>query len=291
MPNTFGTVAEIGDVGPRLRRLVLDVPQLAGLHLPGGGDEAVGVYFPVPGQSSPPPMECRDGVWDHYGAERPEGRNYTVRHRGPGPDQLTVDFVMHPRGVASDWVRRAGIGDRVLLDHARSWYRPEPTSRWQLLIADLAGLPALARILDELPPEVEASVIVEVAEGSDLDYLPVRPDVPVVSTIGTGNGHAPSRLTELAVAHTHPAGRGYCWFAGEAQATREVRKHLRREYSWETAQYDIVGYWRFDSETWDRRYEAVSDEVEAIYAQALADGKGDKVASEEYDLALERAGL
>ena len=66
-----------------------------------------------------------------------------------------------------------------------------------------------------------------------------------------------------------------------------MRKHLRGDHGWSADQYDIVGYWRFDSETWDRRYEEVSDEMEAVYEQALADGKGDKVAAEEFDLALE----
>ena len=35
------------------------------------------------------------------------------------------------------------------------------------------------------------------ADPDDLDYLPSHPDVTVVSSIGTGNGHAPSRLAQL----------------------------------------------------------------------------------------------
>jgi hypothetical protein len=31
--------------------------------------------------------------------------------------------------------------------------------------------------------------------------------------------------------------------------------------------------------------------MEAVYARALADGKDEKIASQEYDLALERVGL
>jgi NADPH-dependent ferric siderophore reductase len=270
MATVYGSVAEVTGIGPRMRRVVFDVPHLAELNLPGAGDEALGIYF---------------------SADTDEGRNYSVRRRGPGPQQVTCDFVLHQRGIASDWARRVETGEQVVLDHARSWYRPEPTSRWQLLIADLSGLPALARILDELPDDADVSVIVEVAEEADLDYLPQRSDVPFVTSIGTGNGQAPSRLTELASAYAHPEGRGYCWFAGEAQATREVRKHLRSDHGWVADQYDIVGYWRFDSETWDRRYEAVSDEMEAVYERALADGKGDKLASEEYDEALESVGL
>jgi NADPH-dependent ferric siderophore reductase len=274
MVTVHGSVAGVTDAGPRIRRIVLDVPRIADLAPPGGGDEAVGIYFPT-----------GDGSY------MSEGRNYTVRRRGPGAHQITCDFVLHQRGIASDWARRVGVGEQVVLDHARSWYRPQPATRWQLLIADLSGLPALARILEDLPRGTEAAVIVEVADEEDLGYLTKRPDVPVISTVGTGNGRAPSRLAELVRGHVHPAGRGYCWFAGEAVATREVRKHLRRDCGWGTDQYDVVGYWRFDSESWDHRYEAVSEEMEAVYERALAEGKGDKLAAEEYDEALEGVGL
>lgn len=292
MGNVFGTVASVDDLGPRIRRIVFDVPRAADLHLPDRGDDAVGIYFPAPGSSCPPPMECRDGVWDYYDhANAPDGRNYSVRRIGPGERQVTCDFVLHQRGVASDWARRASLGEQVLLAHGRGWYRPEAAADWQLLVADLSGLPALARILDELPDGTDAAVIVEVADESDLNYLPVGDGVTIAATVGSGNGFAPSRLAEMVREHAHRDGRGYCWFAGEAGATRAVRKHLRNDRGWAVAQYDIVGYWRFDSESWDRRYEEVSDEMEAVYAQALADGKDEKLASEAYDLALESAGL
>jgi NADPH-dependent ferric siderophore reductase len=269
MGTVEGAVTDITDIG-RMRRVVFELPRLSELQLPGAGDEALGIYFDA-------------GV--------DTGRNYTVRRRGPGAHEITCDFVLHQRGVASDWARTARIGDRVTFDHARSWYRPESGTAWQLLIADLSGLPALARIIEELPDGTDATAIVEVADDSDLDYLLAPPDLTVFTTVGTGNGLAPSRLAELVRAHAHPTGRGYCWFAGETVATREVRKHLRSVHDWAPDQYDIVGYWRFDSESWDRRYEAVSDEMEAVYERALAEGKGDKLAVEEYEAALESVGL
>jgi hypothetical protein len=69
-----------------------------------------------------------------------------------------------------------------------------------------------------------------------------------------------------------------------------VRKYLRG-LGWGIEQFDITGYWRFDSENWDERFARVQDDVLAVYEKALADGKGDKVASEEFDEALERVGL
>lgn len=104
MGNVYGTVSTVADVGPRIRRIVFDVPELANLRLPGRGDDAVGIYFPAPGSSRPPAMQCRDGVWDFFdAADTPEGRNYSVRRIDPDDWRVTCDFVLHQRGVASDW--------------------------------------------------------------------------------------------------------------------------------------------------------------------------------------------
>lgn len=159
-----------------------------------------------------------------------------------------------------------------------------------MLVADLAGLPALARILAETPDHGVVVAIAEVLDDSDLDYLAAPPHVRLVPTVGSGNGRGSSRMAELVAALALPAGRGYCWFAGEAAESRAVRKHLRGQ-GFGSDQFDVVGYWRLDSEAWDRRFAEVSDELVAIYTSALADGKSEKIASEEFDEALERAGL
>jgi NADPH-dependent ferric siderophore reductase len=159
-----------------------------------------------------------------------------------------------------------------------------------LLVTDLSGLPATARIIEQLPGGVPVTAIVEVVDSEDLGYLPSHRDVDVIACIASGNGCAPSRLAHLVSECTVPAGRGYCWFAGEAAESRAVRKNLRGR-GWSVDQYDITGYWRFDSETWDQRFAAIEDEMLAVYERALADGKGEKTASEEFDDALERAGL
>lgn len=265
------TVVETIQLSPRMTRIVLQIEDPDSLDVKQAGDAAVGVYFPESGA---------DG--------EPEGRNYSVRaHVG---DRIDLDIVLHARGPGTEWAVSTRPGDRVGLDHARSWYRPPADTDWQLLITDLSGLPATARIIEELPSDVAAVVIVEVAGDEDLAYLPDRAGVTVISTVGSGNGHAPSRLAELTLGFDLPAGRGYCWFAGEAAESRVVRKHFRG-LGWTIDQLDITGYWRFDSETWDEKFALVEDDVLAVYEKALADGKGDKVASEEFDEALERVGL
>ncbi len=288
---SFARVVENTELNPRLRRIVFSVPDVAVLELPDLADEVVGIYFPTAGGGRPPAMENRDGVWGYYDQETPpEGRNYTVRSVDRTANTMVVDFVVHDHGVATLWAQGAQVGDEVGMSHARGWYRPEATTEWQLLVADLAGLPALARIITESDSSTALLAIVEVLDAADLDYLPTRPHVTVISSVGTGNGGSDGALADLVAGQTLPAGRGYCWFAGEAAQSRAVRKHLRAQ-GWPAEQFDIVGYWRLNSEAWDRRFEPVADELVAVYTAALAAGKGDKAASEEFDDALERAGL
>ncbi len=270
MSFSYASVVETVKLSSRLQRIVLQVDDAAALDVKSAGDSAVGVYFRA--------EEHPDG----------EGRNYSVRHHDGA--RITLDVVLHSRGPGTRWASSATIGDRVAVDHARSWYRPQPDAAWQLLVSDLSGLPAAARIVEELPDDTPTTLIAEVSAAEDLDYLPARPNVTVVATVGTGNGQAPSTLAQLVCDFDVPDGRGYCWFAGEAAESRAVRKYLRG-LGWTIDQYDITGYWRVDSETWDARFAVVEGEVLAVYEQALIDGKGDKVAFEEFDEACERIGL
>ena len=237
-------------------------------------------------------MDCRDGVWGYYEATTaPPGRTYSIRNHDPISNRINVDVVLHGHGVGSTWAQTAAVASEVVVAHARSWYRPGPSTDWQLLVADLAGLPAAARIVEELAPANQAIAIVEVAEEADLEYLPHRTNVTVIATVGTGNGDGESVLAQLVAAQPLPSGRGYCWFAGEAGQSRAVRKYLRGQHHWDAAQFDILGYWRRDSEAWDKRYAPVASDLFAVYEKALADGKSDKLAAEEFDDALEQAGL
>lgn len=270
MPYSYASVVETRQLSTRLRRIVLEVDEPAALGIRAAGDSAVGVYFA--------PDDHPDG----------EGRNYSVRrHDGA---LISLDVVLHSRGPGTAWASSVTPGQRVVLDHARSWYRPPPHTQWQLLVSDLSGLPAAARIVEELSAGPSATLIVEVATADDLDYLPRRPGVTVIPCIGSGNGSAPSALAAAVREHRLPAGRGYCWFAGEAAESRAVRKYLRG-LGWTIDQYDVTGYWRHDSERWDARFARVGDGVLAVYERALADGKGDKLAFEEFDDACERIGL
>ncbi|AZG47740.1 siderophore-interacting protein [Gordonia insulae] len=288
-------VSDAADLNPRLRRIRFDVPGLEQLRLPDGADEAVGIYFPRDGETSPPPMTLRDGVWAYHDVDPvPPGRSYSVRAVDHESRSMTVDFVVHSRGPATMWAQGARPGDEVGMSHARGWYGPPPTADWHLLVADLAGLPALARILDEHNSPASVIAVVEVAADDDVAYLSNRvgsTGTRIIPHVGTGNGLAPSVLGTAVRRLTLPEGQGYCWFAGEAAQSRDVRKYLRNDRGWQRDRYDIIGYWRAEGENWARRYAEHGDELFAVYQRAISAGKSEKAAAEEFDEALERAGL
>jgi NADPH-dependent ferric siderophore reductase len=141
MGYAFASVVETVQLNKRLRRIVLEVPELDRLQLPKAGDAAVGIYFPAANRPKrPPPMDCRDGVWGYYDATTaPPGRTYSIRNHDPIANRINVDVVLHGHGVGSTWAQTAAVASEVVVAHAPSWYRPVPSTDWQLLVADLAG--------------------------------------------------------------------------------------------------------------------------------------------------------
>ena len=200
------------ELSPHLVRLTLAVDQAFGST--GIPDEWVGLV--VPGQF--------------------QSRYYTVRSHGDGA--LVLDVVIHDVGLVTEWVVRADcVGSTVTITEPKGSFDPPPEAGWLLLVGDLTGLPAMARIAEstELPTRVWAEVPDELP-----GYLPGSADVTWLES--PSGDH--SRLAEVVERIDWPAGDGYFWMAGESAQMRTIRKHLMRERRLPAAAYDVMGYWR-----------------------------------------------
>ena len=278
---------------PHLLRVELGGEGLRGWSSSGLPDERLVLVLPAPGASAvAEPTTMPDGTQDYPDPDdQPPMRSYTVRAWDPVEPRMSIDFVVHDGGVASTWAQAAVPGDVIYLTEAMGWYRPPADTAWQLLAADLAGLPALARAVEELPAGTRAYAVVEVPTGDDRIEVASAADVTWTWLVGSGNEAGPSRLPQAVVDFAAPDGPGYVWFAGEAAASRAVRKHLRHDRGWPTARGCTLGYWRLDAERWDARYAEVAPRLESVYTDAVAAGVSSDEALELYDDALERAGL
>lgn len=276
---------------PTMIRIVFGGEDLRRFASSGDPDERLVVVLPRPGERhTPDPVRQADGTLDYPADDEPEIRSYTVRRFDPEAPEMVIDFVRHVGGAAAAWAIQARVGDVVYLSPAKGWYSPPADATWQLLLADLTGLPALGRILDELPADMRAITVAEVATDADRQRFTSAAEVSSQWLVA-GNGHGPSRLLEVLKLIEFPAGPGYIWFAGEASESRAVRKYVRRELGWTTDRFTIIGYWRMDQERWMARYEPIGETLEKVYTDAVASGLSEGDALDVYEDALEKAGL
>lgn len=285
-------VVDVRRLTPNMVRVRFGGEDLRRFRSSGFGDERICVFFPLPGQRHTPEPVFVDGQLDYSERPgRPQARSYTVRRWDADNAELEIDFVVHEGGVAAGWATNAGIGDGVGLSATDGWHAPPPGTEWQLLMADMTALPALGRIVEELPAGGRAHVIAEVISPDDVQSFETAGEVTYQWIHGTGHGHAPSALLESLKSYEFPEGPGYLWLAGEAAVSRDVRKYVRRELGWPIERFEIIGYWRVRKEEWMARWRAKEAELGRVYTKAQAEGLQGAALREHYLEAMEKAGL
>ena len=245
---------------PSVVRLTFSVP---GFRSTGMADEWVHIFLGEPG--------------DHR-----DRRNYTIRAvRG---EEVDVDVVLHDRGLMVDWATTARPGATLVWGDLTGSYAPPADTAWQLLAGDITALPAIGRIVEELAPGVRATVIAEVPAEADRQAWESAGDVRVVWL-------RPGLLAGAVCAFPEPTGMGYRWMAAETRVVRMVRRHLRHERGIPRERYSLTGYWLDRFEEWAARYAAIAEEMAAIWSRGQAEGRDEEEIMDEYEAALDRAGL
>ncbi|MFI8633432.1 siderophore-interacting protein [Microbacterium sp. NPDC077663] len=276
-----------------MTRIILGGDGLEGFESTGVGDEYVRMWLPREGEVEPVlPEPSGEQSWAFAdGVEPSPLRTYTVRRWDSMRRELTLDMVVHGHGLAARWAERAAPGDIVGVNTPRGMYAPPVDLEWLLMVTDASGLPAAARILEDLPPSVRVRLFVEVPSAAHEQNLMV-PDGSELRWIHGGNGQGPSRIEQLVRHATRPGGVGYIWVVGETHSTRSVRRYLRHDLGLPASSYKVVGYWTEAIEQWEARYEALPPDVHA-HLEALWDDptRDEEDVEDEYDRTLERYGL
>ncbi|MGX1788254.1 siderophore-interacting protein [Bosea sp. NPDC055332] len=230
---------------PGMVRLSFSGEGLANFHSTGIPDEYIRLFFPDPesGELVLPAIDS-EGRWT-YPEERHRVRysTYTVRRFDAESRELDIDLVVHDGGQASDWAMTASIGERIVINNPRGLYLPPSDLRWQLLIADATGLPAVARILEQTPAEIFSDIFVELADEAHIQDLPDHPGARVTWLTGSGNGIADSRIGGLLAHAPRTREGGYLWGAAEKSAVRELREQARALPCFVDGRQKLVAYW------------------------------------------------
>lgn len=172
------------------------------------------------------------------GSEEPARRDYTPRHVDNARRELTLEFVLHGDGPASEWASQAAPGQRVRIGGPRGSFLIPLDYAWHLLVGDETALPAIARRLEELPAGARTIVVLEIADEADRPKLATSADVHWHWT--SDSEQTLSVLRGMAL----PAGEGYVWAAGEAAEMAEVRRILVDEKGHDKRAIRAAAYWK-----------------------------------------------
>lgn len=229
-------VRRVETITPHYRRVEFAAPELAGFQSL-GADDHLRIFFPPPGEPLPEATEddSPTGL---------ESREYTPV-AWDGVASLTLDFVLHGDGIASEWATSVQAGDEVFIGGPRRSFVMDGAPRWWLLAGDLTALPAIRRHLAAVPPGVPVDVVLlsddpadeqEVLSPGDLSVRWVHP------ADGGPTGDVTPLLDALAQLPHHD-GDGFAFIAAEQSVVAPAREYLlARGVDLERAV--VKGYWK-----------------------------------------------
>ncbi|MBB2947210.1 NADPH-dependent ferric siderophore reductase [Actinoplanes lutulentus] len=248
-------VVRVADLTPGMRRITLAGAQLGeftsanGFPRPAfdstGFDDDIRLVFCYPGQSEPVlPVQTEKGV-DLPRDPRPLSRIYTVRRWDAAAGELDIDVVKHGIGVGTTWAYRAQVGDRIHFFGPSASRALPHDADWLLVAGDDTTIPAIARLLEELPEDTRAQVLIEIAANEDRQQLRELPGVEVTWLVR--DGAEAGTTTHLLDAVRNCGwwdGRPFAWIAGQQAAVRDIRRHLVEDRAVPKEDIEFIGYWR-----------------------------------------------
>ena len=234
-------VLRVVDLTPRMRRITLGGPELAGF-VSLGTDDHVKLLFPQNAEQAAALETLVLGAGKDNGP-LPEMRDYTPRRYDLDSLELDIDFVLHGDGPASTWAAQAQPGQFLHIGGPRgSMIVPDIFASY-LLIGDETALPAIARRLESLAANRRALVIVEVENGKEQQALHSAAEVNVIWVLREGGkDHLLSTVRQIQV----PTGSLYAWVATESKVSRQIRRALLDEHGLDEQFVKAVGYWKLD---------------------------------------------
>ena len=229
-------VLRVVDITPRMRRVTLGGPELAGF-VSLGSDDHIKLLFP---QNAEEQAALESPSFSIKGdGPQPAMRDYTPRRYDLSIGELDIDFVLHGDGPASTWAEQVQVGQHLYIGGPRgSMIVPDIFDSY-LLIGDETAIPAIARRLEELPAGRKVLVVIEIADAAEQQVLSSAAEVEVIWVL-----RGQDDLLDVVRNLTLPSGTLYSFVATETKLSRQVRRVLLDTHKVNEQYLKAVGYWR-----------------------------------------------
>lgn len=229
-------VLRVVDITPRMRRITLGGPELAGF-ISLGSDDHIKLLFP---QNAAEQAALDSPDFNLRGdGPQPAMRDYTPRRFDLSIGELDIDFVLHGDGPASTWAEQAKVGQQLHIGGPRgSMIVPDIFDSY-LLVGDETAIPAIARRLDELPAGRKVLAVIEIENAAEQQPLHSAAEVEVIWVV-----RGQDDLLETVQNLTLPSGSLYSFVATETKLSRQLRRVLLDTHKVNETLLKAVGYWR-----------------------------------------------
>lgn len=232
-------------VTPRMRRLTLVGDDLR--RFSHDGHHMRLLLAPEKGGTPVWPVMAADGRQAWPEGPRPVSRVYTIRRIDVGAGEIDIDFVLHEgeetpgatfavEARRGDTVGMTGPGGGELRD-----------ADWYLLAGDETALPAIGRMLEEMPAGKKAVALIEIADGKERQDLKTDASLELrwLSRDGRPAGTT-TLLVDAVKALAFPSENTsvFVWVGCEHAAAREIRAHLRTDRRLHRRSHLVAAYWR-----------------------------------------------
>ena len=216
------TVAEVTDITPGMRRIVLTGEDLADF-VSLAPDDHVKIFVPA--------------------AEGEARRDYTPRRYDSNARTLTIDFALHEAGPVTQWAIDASAGDTLSIGGPRgSAVVSASVTRW-LLVGDETALPAMGRRIEESDADTVITAIAAVTGPAERQIFETKADL-YMHWADRPLSDATDARPLLNILRSIGIERGtFVWVAAEASVTRAVREYLVTERSYPLHWIKASGYW------------------------------------------------
>lgn len=238
------TVLRVERLTPHMQRIVFGGDELRGF-VSSAPDDHVKLFFPNRAGVIVPPVSGPAGPALPPGGDASPMRDYTPRQYDPQRQELTIDFVLHGDGPASEWAQQAAVGQCLGAGGPRGSVVIADDFDGYVLVGDETALPAIGRWLREMPARSRVEVLIEIPEASDRQPLPSAAQVNIRWLERNGASAQDSTLLEQALQElSPPPGDVFYWIATESRRVRAMRLWLSEQRNVPKDWLKAKGYWK-----------------------------------------------
>jgi NADPH-dependent ferric siderophore reductase len=217
------TVASLDRLTPRMLRIGFTSPDLHDFSSP-SPDDHIKLFF-----------RTVDGATVM--------RDFTPRAYDNVARTLSIDFVLHDAGPATQWAAGAAIGDTLEIGGPRGSTIVADDFDWYLLIGDETAFPAIARRAESLPADasvVTYAIVARPEEALSFTSPAALTQTWIVRQDGEDDAVALRRALD---GFTPPAGDGFVWIAAEGGVARALRQYMSDDRGHRRDWMKAAGYW------------------------------------------------